>query len=145
MKTIKTIWEVRTYDVWGNEKDGYDVNDSFVVDAELELEIPVTVYNVGTPSEFESATPTDRQLRQALDVKPRVKLSVDGDDINIYVHHESTNYPFGELYCVSHESLSPIRAKEAKCSVCGEHGSKFGSMGVRHQFGPVDHDFSPVV
>lgn len=27
--SIKTTWELRTYDVWGNAKDGYEVNDSF--------------------------------------------------------------------------------------------------------------------
>jgi hypothetical protein len=110
-KTIDTLWEVRTYDVWGNQKDGYEVNDSCVVHREYELTIPATVNNPGTPQEFESAYPTDRQIREALGIKPRVRLSLDGDDLHITVDHESTGYPLGELNCVSHESLSPIRVR----------------------------------
>jgi hypothetical protein len=27
MKKLKTEWEVKFYEVWGNSKDGYDIND----------------------------------------------------------------------------------------------------------------------
>lgn len=27
--TLKTTWKLRTYDVWGNAKDGYEVNDVY--------------------------------------------------------------------------------------------------------------------
>jgi hypothetical protein len=78
------------------------------------MRLTVEVNNQGTPQEFESAYPSDKQLREALGIKPRVRLDIDGDDINIYVRHQSTDYPFGELNCESHESLSPIREKVKK-------------------------------
>ncbi len=28
-KTVDTTWQIVTYDVWGNSKDGYDVNNAF--------------------------------------------------------------------------------------------------------------------
>lgn len=110
-KTVSTLWEVKTYDVWGNRKNGYEVNDVFIVHHEYPLDIPVTINNLGTAHEFESAYPTDKQIWEALDIKPRVHLSLDGDDLHITVDYESSGYPLGELTCVSHESLSPIRIK----------------------------------
>lgn len=44
--SLKTTWELRTYDVWGNARDGYQVNDSFDA-GEVELRIPKTRYNIG--------------------------------------------------------------------------------------------------
>ena len=108
---IETVWRPATYDVWGNAREGYDVNDVFR-GAPVTLRLRVEIHNIGTPQEFESAYPSDKQIREALDIKPRVRLSLDGDALAIYVTHESTGYPLGELTCVSHESLSPIRAKE---------------------------------
>jgi len=110
-KTIKTSWKIRTYDVWGNERDGYDVNDSYVVDRNYPLTLAVTVNNQGTAQEFLSAYPTDRQIRKALDLRS-IQLDLEGDDLIIYVNRSSNGYPCGELHCVSHESLSPIRLKE---------------------------------
>jgi hypothetical protein len=112
MKTIETIWEMRTYDVWGNAKDGYEVNDVYP-HGDVTLRIPVTVHNVGTPHEFKSAHPTFTQLRSVFGVS-RVQLQVDGDDMNITVNRLRDSYPIGELSCVSHESLSPIREKSTK-------------------------------
>ena len=108
--TIETSWELRTYDVWGNSKDGYDVNDSFVVDRNYSMTLAVTVNNQGTPQEFLSASPSNRQIRKALDLRS-IQLDLDGDDLIIYVNRASNGYPCGELHCVSHESLSPIRLK----------------------------------
>ncbi len=108
-KYVDTTWEVRTYDVWGNRKEGYEVNDCSIAERDRPMRLRVQVNNVGTPHEFESTYPSDTQIRQALDIKPRVNLSLDGDDLTIYVTHESTSYPLGELHCTSHASLSPVR------------------------------------
>lgn len=112
-ETIETIWELRTYDVWGNEKDGYDVNDTFIVDRNYPLTLEVKTYNIGTPNEFKSAYPTDKQIRKALDLRS-YKLDLQGDDLTIYVERARDNYPVGQMYCVSHESLSPIRERGIK-------------------------------
>lgn len=44
--SILTRWSLRTYDVWGNAKDGYEVNDTYSA-GEVELRIPQTRYNIG--------------------------------------------------------------------------------------------------
>lgn len=108
MKTIETTWEVWTYDVWGNAKDGYDVNDRSCYDREYPMTLKVQVNNPETELEFLSAYPTDKQIREALGVG-KVRLDFDGDDLTIYVNRESDGYPLGELHCTSHEALSPIR------------------------------------
>jgi len=110
-RVIKTVWEVRTYDVWGNAKDGYEVNDLFIVHRAYELEIPVETANPGTKQAFNYAYPTDKQIRQALDIKPKFRLDIDGDDMHLYVNLARDGYPLGEMYCTSHDSLSPIQAK----------------------------------
>lgn len=109
-KYIETTWELRTYDVWGNATDGYEVNDTFKA-GEVTIRCKVEVCNAGTPQEFLSASPSDSQIRRALGLR-RFKLETDGDDLHIYVNRARDSYPLGELYCTSHESLSPIRAKQ---------------------------------
>lgn len=165
--SVPTTWQMRTYDVWGNARDGYQVNDTFDA-GEIELRIPQTRYNVGVEwhvcrnpecagnnpcghvppcefgthrreshgvipvtthnsetgdtrsrcpecwhdvkmesQEFTAATPSDRQIKRAYGVTCRI--TTDGDDLTIYVERERDGYPIGELTCVSHESLSPVR------------------------------------
>jgi hypothetical protein len=109
-KRIETTWELRSYDVWGNERDGYDVNDSHVFAREYPLTLTVTVNNSTTPAlTFESATPTDSQIRKAFGV--RCRIETEGDDTTIYVNRARDGYPIGEMHCTSHESLSPVRTK----------------------------------
>lgn len=104
---IETTWEIRTYDVWGNAKDGYEVNDSFRA-GKVTIRCKIKVNNPGTPQEFLSAYPSDSQIRRALNLR-RFKLETDGDDLQIYVNRAKDSYPLGEMYCTSHDSLSPIR------------------------------------
>jgi len=113
-KNVVTRWEVWEYDVWGNDADGYEVNDRVCINHSLEITLNVTVNNPGTPQEFASAYPTNRQIRKALLIKPRVKLDLDGDDVSIYVAAKKNGYPLGDLLCVSHGSLSPISATAEK-------------------------------
>lgn len=113
-RTIKTVWELAIYDVWGNAKDGYEVNDVFRHSGTFDLELTVEVCNPGTPQQFETAYPTDSQLRKALGLG-KTRLETSGDDTTIYINRARDCYPLGELHCLSHESLSPIReAKEAQ-------------------------------
>ncbi len=105
-KTMGTTWKLWTYDVWGNKQDGYEVNDRYshgVVDLNLKLK----VYNAGKPGEFISASITDYQLKRVFGVS--CKLDVTGDDLHYYVERLSDGYPLGELACISHNSLSPVR------------------------------------
>lgn len=107
MKRITTTWEIATYDVWGNARDGYDVNDVYR-QGSVTLVLTVEKFNEGTPQEFESASPTDRQLRRVFGLG-RIQLDTDGDDLAIYVNRARDGYPIGELRCTSHKSLSPIQ------------------------------------
>jgi hypothetical protein len=106
---LATEWQVSTYDVWGNARDGYEVNDVYR-HGTIEIEIPIELNNADIPAHrFFSAHPTDKQIREALNIKSRVRLEIDGDDCYITVNSASTGYPLGELRLVSHASLSPIR------------------------------------
>ena len=109
-RTVKTIWEVWSYDVWGNAEDGYEVNNRFCDHREYPIDAPVTDYNMGTPHAFSAAFPSDEQIKEALRIQPYETIDTDGDDMHIYVTDE-TGFPLGEMLCVSHESLSPIQYK----------------------------------
>lgn len=168
--SVPTTWQIRTYDVWGNARDGWEVNNTWGA-GEIELRIPQTRYNVGVewhvcrnpecpgnnpcghvppcefgahrreshgvipvmhvPSnsqngapemphcpecdalvmlesqEFLGAFPSNRQIKRAFGAECRI--ATDGDDLHITVERERDSYPIGELTCVSHESLSPVR------------------------------------
>jgi hypothetical protein len=100
MKTIKTVWDKRVYDVWGNAEDGYEVNDSF---SDGEVKITCKVHDEGS---FKYASPSDGQIKAIFGYTGKINTS--GDDLTIYVD-TAKGYPLGELKCISHESLSPIR------------------------------------
>jgi len=112
-KFIDTTWHKITYDVWGNEKEGFEVNQSYH-SGDADIRLRVEIANVGTPQAFASAYPTDKQLRDALDIKPRFQIDTEGDSETIYVYHRSSRYPYGELQLTSHASLSPIREHTPK-------------------------------
>ena len=109
-RTITTVWECWTYDVWGNARDGYDVNDRSCFDRAAEVTLVLETRNPGTSRAFDSAAPTNRQIRQLFGLTCRFKT--DGDDTTIYLERKRDGYPIGELYCTSHESLSPPRVRE---------------------------------
>ena len=58
-RTVQTTWKLWSYDVWGNARDGYEVNDRSCFDREYSLPLRVEKHNVGTPAEFQSAHPSD--------------------------------------------------------------------------------------
>ena len=109
-KTIKTVWELWEYEVWGNRLDGYDVNNRFCMNRQYVINLKVQKANEFLPSEFTFATPSDYQLKKAFGVS--CAIDTTGDDMIIYVERESDGYPIGELCCMSHESLSPIRSND---------------------------------
>jgi hypothetical protein len=109
MKTVHTIWEVWTYDVWGNARDGYEVNDRHCHERAFALDLEVKVNNLGTPQEFESASISDAQIEELWGLG--VETDGCGDDLSYYFQRVRDGYPVGEMFCTSHESLSPIRVK----------------------------------
>ena len=77
-----------------------------------ELRITSAAIKVGTPMEFIGAAPSDKQIKGVFGT--RCHIETDGDDINIYVDRVRDGYPIGEMRCVSHESLSPVRKGDPK-------------------------------
>ena len=104
---IDTTWQLASYDVWGNARDGFEVNDVYRHGEET-LRLKVTVNNPGTPHEFLSAYPTASQIRR-IGGLGRFRIDLDGDDTHIYITRARDGYPCGEMVCTSHKSLSPIR------------------------------------
>ena len=104
--SLKTTWEMRTYDVWGNANDGFEVNDSYS-HGEIELYAAITRYNADTPHEFKGASLSNLQIKRAFGVK--CHIDTDRDGLTIYVERQRDSYPIGQLHCTSHASLSPIR------------------------------------
>jgi hypothetical protein len=108
--TIMTKWQVWTYDVWGNAKDGYEVNASWR-NGEVDIMADVKTWNTGTAGEFQSVELSHKQIRQAFGLT-NIRIKIDGDDLTYYVNRKRDGYPIGEMQCVSHRSLSPIKEAE---------------------------------
>lgn len=106
-KTVDTTWQVVTYDVWGNSRDGYYVNDAFSL-GEISIRCKLQIFNKGTEREFVSCGPSDYQIKKVFGINCRI--DTDGDDMVIYVNRSRDSYPIGELRCISHKSLSPIQS-----------------------------------
>ncbi len=107
-KTVRTTWELWSYDVWGNKDDGYEVDDRSCFAREYVINCKIEHNNADVPAlAFDSAYPSDHQIRQAFGVSCKIETS--GDDTHIDVTRASDDYPLGEMYCTSHASLSPIR------------------------------------
>lgn len=93
MKTKVRKFRLWTYDVWGNAKDGFDVNDRYS-HGYVTIRCQRKVYNAGTPNEFETFEPTDRQLSRAAGFS---RVEWDGGDGSFYASAKSNGMPIGEL------------------------------------------------
>jgi hypothetical protein len=101
-KTVKTNrrvlrrFEVRTYDVWGNARDGFEVNAAYRHGI-IEVRGRVVRHNAGTPHEFETIEVTDRQLNRALGCRG---VSWGGDDQRLFGELKNGK-PIGELNLIT--------------------------------------------
>lgn len=113
-RTIATVWELRGYrNVWGNARDGYETGPSYVIDPSYELELDVETANAGTDHEFRWARLTGEQIRDALcDGFNVADVTSFGAGKHLWVQLRDDGYPMGQLQCMSHTSLSPIRVAE---------------------------------
>ena len=93
MKTKTRKFRLWTYDVWGNARDGFDVNDRYS-HGYVEIVCKREVFNVGTPHEFETFEPTDRQLSRAAGFS---RAAWDGQDGAFYAEDSRNGRPIGEL------------------------------------------------
>lgn len=100
MKTQSQTYEVWAYDVWGNARDGFDVNDrskcgTITVNARRE------VFNTGTPHEFTQYSPTPTQLARALGF---VGCEYEWSDGGYEIVQKSNGKPIGQLILVSSDT-----------------------------------------
>ena len=81
-------WRFWEYDVWGNAREGFEVNDRFEID---------NVY-------IDETIIADRKklatlVRKVFGLK-KIQLSFDGDDRVIYIEASRDGYPIGEMELV---------------------------------------------
>ena len=101
MKNIS--YELWFYDVWGNEEDGFSVNDRYCVDREFIVPTMPKTYNRGRPGQFTDFVPSDKEVLMAL-IRPgelkesalKSGVGIDGDGEHIYLTEEN-GYPLCEL------------------------------------------------
>ena len=93
MKTKLRKFKVWTYDVWGNARDGYDVNDR-AGHGYVTIRCKAQAFNVGTPQEFTTYEPTDRQLSIAAGFG--VSVQWEGQD-GYFTAEQANGRPVGEL------------------------------------------------
>jgi hypothetical protein len=92
--TRKTkVYRLWQYDVLGNARDGFDVNDRSEVGT-VTINVKGETFNKGTPNEFTTWEPTDRQL--ALACGKGLSFDNTGDGV-IYIEKKSNGRPEGEL------------------------------------------------
>lgn len=95
MSTKTRRYQIWTYDVLGNEEDGYEVNDrrkQHTADIVCQPEL----MNPGTPHKGVFYSPTPSQLNKA--VAATAPLDWEGeDDHTLYATCPKTGYPAGEL------------------------------------------------
>lgn len=95
MKRVSQHWELWSYDVWGNEKDGYEVNDKSCFDQNYEVVVKLVTHNKNTNQEFTLPEITNYQIKKAFGV--RCHIETEGDDNIIYVNRARDSYPIGEM------------------------------------------------
>ena len=97
-RTRIALYDVFTYDVWGNEEDGYEVNDVFPFARGAEIKQEEIEYNEDTPHSFLSWEVPEAELIEALRIKPGTAIEVSGDDdLALCVESAADCYPLGEL------------------------------------------------
>lgn len=79
---MSATWRVLGLDVWGNETDGFEINDRFYI------------VTIETPDD-----PTNAEIWRALLEKSVVKgdmsgMSFNGDDWTVWIDHSETEKPF---------------------------------------------------
>ena len=110
-RTRTAIYDVFTYDVWGNEEDGYEVNDVYPLARGVEVKQEEAEYNGDTPHPFIDWDVPDKEIIKALNIKPRTAIEVNGEDgAVLYVEASADCYPLGELHFVGLKDAPPSQA-----------------------------------
>lgn len=85
----KNLYNLRDYhDVWGNAKDGYEVNDSCIIEREIYIDPE------STKAEIVKFLKTIGYLKKHIRV---CDLLIEGDDCMIEIHRKRDYYPVCRL------------------------------------------------
>jgi hypothetical protein len=97
-------YELWFYDVWGNEEDGFEVNDRHCASRDFVIPTMPKTYNKGTPRQFTDFVPSDKEILTVLVSAGELKesalyanITIDGDDETIYLT-EDNGCPLCELF-----------------------------------------------
>lgn len=92
----KNSYELWFYDVWGNEEDGFSVNDRCCVSRDFVIPTMPKTYNRGKPGQFTDFCPSDKEILNALVSAGELKesaltagITFDGDGETIYLTEEN--------------------------------------------------------
>jgi hypothetical protein len=92
-KYLTRTYRIKTYDVWGNADDGYEVNDVRSHGA-VTIRCKRATHNTGTAHEFVTYHPTPLQLARAANMYgAEWEYQEDGWQAT----RKSDGYPMGEL------------------------------------------------
>ena len=101
MKNVS--YELWFYDVWGNEEDGFEVNDRRNSSRDFVIPTMPKTYNRGKPGQFTDFVPSNKEILQALvdaeELKPlalSADIDIDGDGEYFYLT-EGNGFPLCEL------------------------------------------------
>lgn len=106
-------YELWFYDVWGNEEEGFSVNDRHCVSRDFIIPTMPKTYNRGTPRQFTDFVPSNKEILRALvsagELKPLALLpssgiGIDGDGEYIYLTEEN-GCPLCELLLNKEEEI----------------------------------------
>lgn len=91
------------YDVWGNEQDGFEVNNRNCANRDFIIPTMPKTYNRGGRNQFTDFVPSDKEILNALVSAGELKesaltagIELDGDGENIYLTEED-GHPLCEL------------------------------------------------
>lgn len=93
MTTKIKRYQLWVYDVWGNVRDGFEVNDRSR-DGVYEIRVKGETFNAGTPNEFTTFEPTDYQMARALGARG---CEYEWSEGSYYITRKSNGRPEGEL------------------------------------------------
>uniref|UniRef100_A0A6M3JAL7 Uncharacterized protein n=1 Tax=viral metagenome TaxID=1070528 RepID=A0A6M3JAL7_9ZZZZ len=102
-------YELWLYDVWGNEEEGFDLNDRYCANRDFVVPTMPKTYNKGKPGQFTDFVPSNKEILAALveagELNPgalEAEITIDGDEEHIYLTEED-GYPICELHKIESE------------------------------------------
>jgi len=84
----KVKWDIHNYDVWGNEEDGFEVNNTFTLARDVLMSSEPTNTEILNVIKEEGLVIDNTRLKD---------LDIGGDDTYITINESATSYPLGDL------------------------------------------------